>query len=31
VDLESSSAEYKDGFLTVRMPKAKRTDVKVED
>jgi HSP20 family protein len=31
VDLESSRAEYKDGFLTVRMPKAQRTDVKVEE
>jgi HSP20 family protein len=31
VDLENSRAEYKDGFLTVRMPKANRTDVKVEE
>ncbi len=30
VDLESSTAEYKDGFLIVRMPKAKPTDVKIE-
>jgi len=30
IDLESSQAEYKDGFLTVRMPKAKRVDVKIE-
>jgi len=31
VDLENSRAEYKDGFLTVRMPKTKQTDVKVEE
>ena len=29
VDLENSRAEYKDGFLTVRMPKPQPTDVKV--
>ncbi len=30
VDLDSSVAEYKDGFLNVRMPKAKATNVKIE-
>ncbi len=30
IDLEKSEAEYKDGFLTVRMPKARRVDVKIE-
>jgi HSP20 family protein len=30
VDLDSSVAEYKDGFLSVRMPKAKATNVKIE-
>lgn len=30
VDLEISAAEYKDGFLVIRLPKAKRTDVKIE-
>ncbi len=30
IDLDRSSAEYKDGFLSVRMPKAKATDVKIE-
>lgn len=30
VDLDHSEAEYKDGFLAVRMPKAKSTDVKIE-
>lgn len=30
VDLDRSIAEYKNGFLAVRMPKAKSTDVKVE-
>ncbi len=30
IDLDSSSAEYKDGFLIVRLPKAKPTDVKIE-
>jgi hypothetical protein len=30
VDLDHSLAEYSDGFLIVRMPKAKRTDVKIE-
>lgn len=30
VDLEKSVAEYKDGFLLVRMPKAKSTAVKIE-
>lgn len=31
VDLDHSVAEYKDGFLLVRMPKAKSIDVKIED
>jgi HSP20 family protein len=31
IDLDHSTAEYKDGFLMVRMPKARPTDVKVED
>ncbi len=31
IDLDSSSAEYKDGFLIVRMPKGKPTDVKIEE
>ena len=31
IDLDKSVAEYKDGFLNVRMPKAKATDVKIED
>ncbi len=31
IDLDSSSAEYKDGFLMVRMSKAKPTDVKIEE
>jgi HSP20 family protein len=30
VDLDRSQAEYKNGFLVVRMPKAKRVDVKIE-
>jgi HSP20 family protein len=30
VDLDHSTAEYKDGFLTVRMPRSKSTDLKVE-
>ena len=30
IDLENSTAEYKDGFLIVRLPKAKPTDVKIE-
>ena len=30
IDLDHSVAEYKDGFLLVRMPKAKTTDVKIE-
>jgi HSP20 family protein len=29
INLDHSTAEYKDGFLSVRMPKAKATDVKV--
>ena len=31
VDLEHSGAEYKDGFLTVRLPKAKSKEVQVEE
>ncbi len=31
IDLDSSTAEYKDGFLMVRMPKAKPTDTKIEE
>ncbi len=31
IDLDKSSAEYKDGFLIVRMPKVKPTDVKIEE
>ena len=31
VDLDDSEAEYKDGFLTVRLPKAKATEIKIED
>ena len=30
IDLDHSTAEYKDGFLSVRMPKARATDVKIE-
>ena len=30
IDLDSSTAEYKDGFLIVRMPKATPTNVKIE-
>ncbi len=30
VDVDHSSAEYTDGFLVVRMPKLKSTNVKVE-
>jgi HSP20 family protein len=30
IDLDTSTAEYKDGFLIVRMPKGKMKDVKVE-
>ena len=30
VDVDGSTAEYKDGFLIVRLPKAKPTDVKIE-
>jgi len=30
VDLESSQAEYENGFLVVRLPKVKRVDVKIE-
>ena len=30
VDLDSSAAEYKDGFLIIRLPKAKKTEVKIE-
>ncbi len=31
IDLDQSVAEYKDGFLIVRMPKAKTTEVKIEE
>jgi HSP20 family protein len=31
IDLDSSVAEYKDGFLIIRMPKAKTTEVKIEE
>lgn len=30
VDLDHSAAEYKDGFLIVKMPKLKSTNVKIE-
>jgi len=30
VDLDKSQAEYRNGFLVVRLPKAKRVDVKIE-
>lgn len=30
VNLDSSVAEYKDGFLNIRMPKAKATNVEIE-
>jgi HSP20 family protein len=30
IDLDSSIAEYKDGFLIVRMPKVKLSNVKIE-
>lgn len=31
IDLDKSVAEYTDGFLNVRMPKANATDVKIEE
>jgi HSP20 family protein len=31
IDLDASVAEYKDGFLIIRMPKAKKTEVKIEE
>ena len=31
VNLDNSTAEYKNGFLVVRLPKAKRVDVKIEE
>lgn len=31
VDLDSSTAEYKDGFLTVQLMKVKTTQVKIEE
>jgi len=31
VDLERSAAAYKDGFLTVRLPKAKSTELQIEE
>ncbi|HEX2697369.1 MAG TPA: Hsp20/alpha crystallin family protein [Anaerolineales bacterium] len=30
VDLDQSKAEYRDGFLSVKLPKAKATDVKIK-
>lgn len=30
IDVDHSTAEYKDGFLMVRMPKEKPTEVKIE-
>jgi HSP20 family protein len=30
IDLDASTAEYKDGFLIIRMPKAKKAEVKIE-
>ena len=30
IDLDASTAEYKDGFLIVKLPKAKKTEVKIE-
>ena len=30
VDLDSSAAEYKDGFLIIKLPKARKTEVKIE-
>lgn len=31
IDLEASRAEYKEGFLTVTLPKAKPNHIKIED
>ena len=31
LDLETSSAEYKEGFLTVTLPKAKPNQINIED
>ena len=31
VNLDNATAEYKDGFLIVRMPKTKPTDIKIEE
>ncbi len=31
VDLDGAQAEYRNGFLVVRLPKAKHTDVKIEE
>ena len=31
IDLDKSVAAYEDGFLVVRMPKLKSTDVKIEE
>ena len=31
LDIESSSAEYKEGFLTVTLPKAKPNQIEIED
>ncbi len=30
VDLDAAAAEYKDGFLVIKLPKAKSTNVKIE-
>jgi HSP20 family protein len=31
VDLDRAQAEYRNGFVVVKLPKAKRTDVKIEE
>ena len=31
IDLDNSVAEYKEGFLIVRMPKAQATEIKIEE
>lgn len=31
VNLDGAEAEYKDGFLTVRLPKVKATDIEIEE
>jgi HSP20 family protein len=30
IDLDSSAAEYKDGFLIIKLPKARKTEAKIE-